>query len=149
MDIVASGDFCTGGNHATKSGENQNGAYTNDGFLQSEKNYDLDYKYEGYTLEIGDKVRILQIFDNAKEETNNQIVVKGLSDEGRAETPTTKSLNKKPKRRVQFWGYDREWFADILKNQNIIYWVICNYKCHQTRFKDNLFLIFSGYSYLC
>jgi hypothetical protein len=113
IHTVSSGDFCPvipGGKRNSNDSSESNGT-VNDGCVDLENEGSninaCDYSYDGYTLEITDKVRIVTIPDGRKEDKPSISSVTELSKETINKEPD-KPVNKKTSKRVQFWGYDRE-----------------------------------------
>ena len=114
LNRVVEGDYCVGGKthdevHTRKQiikkehGENSE----NNGSNRNE----CDYKYDGYTLEITDKVRILNIFDDQQvAKIDSGTVSKESDDSHGRDTKSNKIEYIKPKapKRVQFWGLSRD-----------------------------------------
>merc|ERR1712228_624992 len=122
IDITPSGDYCPVINGGTRhsSEDSRRSGTPNDGFsgLQDERpNTNIcDYRYDGYTLEITDKVRIVPLFDNRTDNSDIKSAAAVQFNENSNVEPiktvqthhcTNCGKNKKSSKRVQFWGYER------------------------------------------
>ena len=114
LNRVVDGDYCVGGRvHAEEHLEKQmdcNGI--GDDIAEKTPNTNnCDYSYKGYTLEISDKVRIINIFDDKKKEDVDDISpVRANNSDTNLSRKSDNSMIIKPKqpKRVQFWGLSRD-----------------------------------------
>ena len=111
---MVDGDYCVGGRvHAEEHLEKQmdcNGIGDNATKRASNTN-NCDYSYKGYTLEISDKVKIINIFDDKKKEDVDDISpVRANNSDTNIRRKSDNSTIIKPKepKRVQFWGLSRD-----------------------------------------
>ena len=114
LNRVVEGDYCVGGR---RHDEEHPGKQPDDTTVVKTPNTDAlngnecDYRYEGYTLEIADKVRIVNIFKDKKEQDVEDISAARIADSENdmSKTPDDRtSVKPKAPKRVQFWGLARD-----------------------------------------
>ena len=114
LNRVVEGDYCVGGRrhdevHPSKQIRGPEVKDSSDG-NDSNRN-ECDYTYDGYTLEITDKVRILNIFDDQQQpDVENSISTGkvGPNNDVDKKSNNGENIKAKPPKRVQFWGLSRE-----------------------------------------
>ena len=114
LNRVVDGDYCVGGR---RHNEEPHGKETDETSVQKIPQKDAlggnvgDYSYEGYTLEITDKVQIINIFKDKKQPDVDGISPATITDNGNDRRKLTDdraiAKSKSPKR-VQFWGLSRD-----------------------------------------
>ena len=108
------GDYCVGGRRHDEEYPSKEirGTEVKDNSDNNDSNRnEFNYTYDGYTLEITDKVRILNIFDNQQQpDVDSSIYTEklGPKDEADKKSDNRENIKAKPPKRVQFWGLSRE-----------------------------------------
>ena len=114
LNRVVEGDYCVGGRrhdeeHPSKQIRETEVKHNPDNNDSNRK--ECDYTYDGYTLEITDKVRILNIFDDQQQpEVDNSISTGKVAPNNEVDkkSDSRENIKAKTSKRVQFWGLSRE-----------------------------------------
>ena len=114
LNRVVEGDYCVGGRRHDEEYPSKQirGTEVKDNSDNNDSNRnECNYTYDGYSLEITDKVRILNIFDNQQQQDAdhcNSSGKLGPNNEADKKYDDRENIKAKPPKRVQFWGLSRE-----------------------------------------